>query len=52
MTPQVRLVATDLDGTLLQPDGTSTPRARAARAPPPAPAGSRSSWSPAGRRAA
>ena len=30
MTAVIRLVATDLDGTLLQPDGTSTPRARAA----------------------
>ena len=30
MPATIRLVATDLDGTLLQPDGTVTPRARAA----------------------
>ena len=30
MPAAIRLVATDLDGTLLQPDGTVTPRARAA----------------------
>jgi Cof subfamily protein (haloacid dehalogenase superfamily) len=30
MTAAIRLVATDLDGTLLRPDGTVTPRARAA----------------------
>jgi len=30
MTAAIRLVATDLDGTLLRPDGVVTPRARAA----------------------
>jgi hypothetical protein len=30
VTATIRLIATDLDGTLLRPDGTVTPRARAA----------------------
>ena len=30
MPATIRLIATDLDGTLLQPDGTVSPRARAA----------------------